>query len=58
MRPSNDLENKTPSDTYWRVQLVYMYESSGWQFFRATFGIQSEPDVFDEWRLIMNFLTI
>ena len=24
MKPSNDLENKTPSDTYWRVQLVCM----------------------------------
>ena len=24
MKPSNNLENKTPSDTYWRVQLVYM----------------------------------
>ena len=23
MRPSNNLENKTPSDIYWRVQLVY-----------------------------------
>ena len=22
MKPSNNLENKTPSDTYWRVQLV------------------------------------
>ena len=22
MRPSNNLENKTPSDTYWRLQLV------------------------------------
>ena len=22
MRPFNNLENKTPSDTYWRVQLV------------------------------------
>ena len=22
MRPSNNLENKTPKDTYWRVQLV------------------------------------
>ena len=21
MKPSNNLENKTPSDTYWRVQL-------------------------------------
>ena len=24
MRPSNKLENKTPSDTYWGVQLVCM----------------------------------
>ena len=23
MKPSNNLENKAPSDTYWRVQLVY-----------------------------------
>ena len=23
MKLSNSLENKTPSDTYWRVQLVY-----------------------------------
>ena len=22
MKPSNNLENKTPQDTYWRVQLV------------------------------------
>ena len=22
MKPSNNLENKAPSDTYWRVQLV------------------------------------
>ena len=24
MKLSNNLENKIPSDTYWRVQLVYM----------------------------------
>ena len=24
MRPSNNLENTTPSDPYWRVQLVCM----------------------------------
>ena len=24
MRPSNNLENKIPSDTYWRVQLTHM----------------------------------
>ena len=24
MRPSNNLEDKTPSDTYWIVRLVFM----------------------------------
>ena len=27
MRPSNNLENKTLSGTYWRIQLVYMTQS-------------------------------
>ena len=31
---------------------------SGSQFFRATTGIQSGPDAFDESRFIMTFLTI
>ena len=35
-----------------------MYESSGSQFFRATAGIQSGPDAFDESRFIMTFLTV
>ena len=35
-----------------------MYESSGSQFFRTTTGIQSGPDVFDESRFVMTFLTI
>ena len=35
-----------------------MYESSGSQFFRTTTGILSGPDVFDESRFIMTFLTI
>ena len=35
-----------------------MYESSGSQFFRTTFGIQSGPGTFDESRFIMTFLTI
>ena len=35
-----------------------MYESSGSQFFRTTAGIQSEPDTFNESRLIMTFLII
>ena len=49
MRPSNNLENKTLSDSY---------ESSGSQFFRTTTGIQSGPDAFDESRFVMTFLTI
>ena len=35
-----------------------MYESSGSQFFRTTTGIHSGPDVFDESRFVMTFLTI
>ena len=35
-----------------------MYESPGSQFLRTTTGIQLEPDVFDESRLVMTFLTI
>ena len=27
MRPSNNLENKTLSGTYWRIQLVHMTQS-------------------------------
>ena len=44
------LENKTLSDTYWRVQVVCM-------FFRNTTGIQSGPDAFDDSRFLMTFLT-
>ena len=35
-----------------------MHESSDWQFFRITTGIQSGQDTFDEWRFVMIFLTI
>ena len=34
-----------------------MYERSGSEFFRATSGMQSEPDTFDESRLVTTFLT-
>ena len=52
MRPSNDLEKKTPSDTYSRVQLVC-------RKVRTTIGIQSGPDAFDdESSLNITFLTI
>ena len=56
MRLSNNLENKTPSDTYRRVQLVYMKVQA--QFFRTTTGIQSELDAFDESRFFMTFSII
>ena len=35
-----------------------IYESSGWQFFRTTAGIQSGPGAFDETRFVITFLTI
>ena len=54
MRPSNNLENKTPSDTYWRIQLVFMNV----QFFRTITWIKSGPGAFDESRFAMAFLTI
>ena len=44
MKPSNNMENKTPSDTYWRVH---------W-----TTGIQLGPDTCDELRFLVTFLTI
>ena len=56
MRPPNNLENKTPSDTL--ESSASMNESSGSQFFRTTTGIQSEPDAFDKSRFVMTFLTI
>ena len=54
MRPSNNLENKALSDTYWRFN---MYESLGSQFFTTITGIQSGLDAFDESRFVMTFLT-
>ena len=35
-----------------------MHESSSSQFFRTTTGIQWETDTFDEWKFVINFLTI
>ena len=35
-----------------------MYESSDSQFFRATTGMQSGPNAFDESRFVMTFLTV
>ena len=58
MRPSNNLENKNPSDTYWRVQQVCMKAQVQFRFFWITTGIQSGPDAFDESRFVKTFLTI
>ena len=48
--------------TIWKARLLQalasMYESSGSQFLRTPTGIQSGPDVFDESRFVMTFLTI
>ena len=56
MRPTNNLENMTSSDTL--KSWASMYESSGSQFFRTTTGIQSELDALHKSRFIMTFLTI
>ena len=56
MRPTNNLENMTSSDTL--KSWASMYESSGSQFFRTTTGIQSGPDALHKSRFIMTFLTI
>ena len=34
-----------------------MYESSGSQFFKTTTGKQLGPDIFDQSRFVMTFLT-
>ena len=55
MKPSNNLENKTLSDTCWIVQLVCKKA----QFFGTTStGIQSELDAFNKSRLVTSIPTI
>ena len=56
MRPSNNLGNKTPSNTL--KSSASIYKSSGSQFLRTTTRTQSRPDAFDKSRFIMTFLTI
>ena len=55
MRPSNNLENNTLSNTYWKVQLVWMKVQAHSSLEPP---VESEPDVFDESRFIMTFSTI
>ena len=57
MKPSNNLENKTPSDTYWRVQLVCK-KVQAHSCLEPPLEYKSGPDVFDKSRFIMIFLTI
>ena len=51
MKPSNNLENKTPSDTYWRVQSVC-------KNVQAHISLESQQNTFDKSGFIMTFLTI
>ena len=51
MKTSNNLENKTPSDIFWRVQLVC-------KKIGTITGIQSGPEAFDKSKFVMTFLTI
>ena len=56
MKPSKNLENKTPSDTHWRVQLVCM-KVQAHSSLEPSLG-QSGPHAFDKSKFIMAFLTI
>ena len=56
MKPSNNLENKTPSDTHWTVQLVC-------KKVQAHSSLEppleyNQDQIFDESRFFMTFLTI
>ena len=59
MGTSKNLENKTPSDTYSRVQIVCT-KAQAHNSFKPLLKteIQSAPDVLHESRFIMTFLTI
>ena len=58
MKPSYNLENKTSSDTYWRVKLVCkkVQAHSSWE--PPLEYNQGQPDVFGKSKFIMAFLTI
>ena len=51
MRPSNNLKNKTTSDTYWRAWLI-------WKVRLTVLSSDHRPDTFDESRFILTFLII
>ena len=55
MKPSNNLENKTSSDTYWRVQLIYKKLPAHSSLEPP---LEYNQDAFDKSRFIMSFLSI
>ena len=55
MKPSHNLENKTRSDIYLRIQLVCMKVQT---LSSLELPLESGPDAFHESRFIMTFLTI
>ena len=58
MKPFNNLENKTLSDTYWRVQLLCKKVQANSSLEPLLEHIQSGPDAFHKWSFGMTFLTI
>ena len=54
MRPSNNLENKNTSDTYWRVQLIVQAHST----LEQPLEYNEEQTLFDKSRFVMTFITI
>ena len=57
MRPSNNLKNKTPSNTYWRVQLVCM-KVQGHSFLEPPLEYNQDQTSFMNQGLLWSFLTI
>ena len=58
MKPSNNLENQTPEDTYWGVQLVCK-KVQVHSFLEPPLEYnQNGLDAFEKSRFIMTFLTI
>ena len=58
MRPSNNLEKSTLSDTYWRAQLVCKKIQDHSSLEPPLEYNQDRPDAFDKSRFVMTFLTI
>ena len=58
MKPSNNLENKTSSDTYWTVQLVCKKVTAHSSLEPPLEYNQDQMHAFDKSSFIMTFLTI